>query len=75
MEEAKEGTKGIPGRGDSMNKGMGHCQPVRVCLAATPSEGQLEAHGGGGDNLCSNCCEGVKPANNHGVLFALPFHR
>lgn len=58
-----------------MNKGMRDRQPVRVRFAATPSEGQLEAHGGGGDNLCSSCCEGVKPTNHHGVLFALPFHR
>lgn len=39
---SKEGQERYPGRRDGMSKGMGTCQPVRACFAATSREQQLE---------------------------------
>lgn len=40
-----------------MSTGMGACQPVGACFAATSREGQLEACSGRGDNGGSTCCK------------------
>ena len=54
---SKEGQERYPGRRDGMSKGMGTCQPVRACFAATSREQQLEACGGHGDNAGNTCCK------------------
>lgn len=54
---SKEGQERYPGRRDGMSNGMGTCQPVRACFAATSREQQLEACGGRRDNGGSTCCK------------------
>lgn len=52
---SKVGQERYPGRRDGMSKGMGTCQPLRACFAATSREQQLEACGRCGDNAGSTC--------------------